>query len=110
LRYKMSSTTPLEYRDAFVARVRQAGSMRTILNVPLQRSAAWTQVLTTTMSVDEAKSRRRQYLCTWSSAFAFFAKLQSIGFWQAEKLDEVESTALPTSALRYGWTASSFAR
>jgi len=81
LRYKMSSTTPLEYRDAFVARVRQAGSMRTILNVPLQRSAAWTQVLTTTMSVDEAKSRRRQYLCTWSSAFAFFAKLQSIGFW-----------------------------
>src|SRR6185503_16993891 len=55
----MSSTTPLEYRDAFVARVRQAGSMRTILNVPLQRSAAWTQVLTATMSVDEAKSRRR---------------------------------------------------
>src|SRR6185369_3494618 len=48
----MSSTTPLEYRDAFVARVRQAGSMRTMLNVPLQRSAAWTQVLTTTMSVE----------------------------------------------------------
>ena len=64
LSYKMSSTTPLEYRDAFVARVRQAGSMRTILNVPLQRSAAWTQVLTATMSVDEAKSRRRQCLCT----------------------------------------------
>src|SRR6187200_598420 len=52
----MSSTTPLEYRDAFVARVRQAGSMRTILNVPLQRSAAWTQVLTATMSVDEERA------------------------------------------------------